>query len=99
MPAKKPEGYPFLSIANDFGVDYSTVLKVADELTRNGASDWGHFPPGVEPYVMVRLAAAVDEQRAVRDGRIDWQTGEPPVCGLCGQPRDECYLACTETYN
>lgn len=73
-----PQGYPFLAIAKKFNVDYSDVLKHADYLTfsRPGSKQgYPYFPYGSP--VDFAIADAIHEQTMVRDGYIDWQTGEP----------------------
>lgn len=72
----KPEGYPFMRIARQFGVDYGVVLKVAGDLKDTGRADWLDFPYGTDPAIMIEMAEATEVQRAIRDGEIDWQTGE-----------------------
>jgi hypothetical protein len=74
---RKPEGYPFFRIAKQYGVDYSVVLKAADELKNTGRTSAGpFFDLGIDPRIMLDLAEATDIQQAIRDGRIDWQTGD-----------------------
>lgn len=73
----KPESYPFLRIAKQYGLDYSAVLITADNLKRNGRAEYLH---GVQPAdalnAMIDIAHAVDTYKQICDGVIDWQTGE-----------------------
>lgn len=73
----KPESYPFLRIAKQYGVDYGTVLKVADDLKDAQRADWLDFPYGTDPAIMIEMAEATEVQRSIRNGDIDWQTGKP----------------------
>lgn len=66
-----------MRIARQFGVDYGVVLKVAGDLKDTGRADWQDFPYGTDPAIMIEMAEATEVQRAIREGRIDWQTGEP----------------------
>lgn len=77
----KPEGYPFLRIAKQFGLPYAGVLAAADECKRTGSitsfpgvRSWQHLTDAC-----VEVAAATRVQEDVRSGRIDWQTGERVV--------------------
>lgn len=73
----KPESYPFLRVAKQYGLDYSAVLITADNLKRNGRAEYLH---GVQPAdalnAMIDIAHAVDTYKQICDGVIDWQTGE-----------------------
>ena len=65
-----------MRIAKQYGVDYSVVLKVANDLKTTGRANWLDFPNGTDPLVMIEVAEATEVQHLIRTGKIDWQTGE-----------------------
>lgn len=69
----KPESYPFLRISREYGVDYSVVLSLADQLRLTQRAAW---EPAIPPDLLIDIGAATDVQEAIREGEIDWQTGE-----------------------
>ena len=76
----KPEAYPFLRIARQYGADYGDVLTLADSVRR--ADDAGHAflatTVAFVPFsVFADIARATEVQQSIRDGEIDWLTGEP----------------------
>lgn len=75
----KPETYPFLRIAKRFDVDYSDVLLAADFATHQARE-----LPGADgaiqnlpTAVLHEIGRAVGVQEQIRNGQIDWMTGEP----------------------
>lgn len=72
----KPEGYPFLRISKQYGLDYGAVLQVAGSLKDTGQADF-RLIPGAPVAALIDLAQATETQRLIREGKIDWQTGEP----------------------
>lgn len=70
----RPEAYPFLRISRQYGVPYENVLRAADDLKNFGRADFS----GIQhiEYV-IDIAHATEIQRMIRDGEIDWNTGEP----------------------
>jgi hypothetical protein len=91
----KPEGYPFLRISKQYGVDYGDVLQYADWMGQRRDKSLTYTKPAPEAYARVKaqaqdyaalsdaVMAAIAVQQAIRDGKIDWQTGEP-----CQYPED-----------
>lgn len=86
----KPESYPFLRIAKQYGVDYGDVLTVADMWRhpadrddRERAADKRLFlamcakPPVVIARLERELAFSNMVFADIQSGRIDWQTGAP----------------------
>lgn len=72
----KPEGYPFLAIAKRYGYPYAEVLAIADAFKSGRAPNL----PDVWRDRAIAIKAIYDAgliQQAIRDGKIDWQTGEP----------------------
>lgn len=91
----KPESYPFLRIAKQYGVPYSEVLIWADYIrsvgytTRNMHENFAYT---------AEVNAAILEFQAIQRGEIDWLTGEPRAdapliaigilefrCAICGK--------------
>lgn len=69
----KPESYPFLKIARNYGYDYGDVLMCAQAI-RDGQplpTIWDRRTIAVH-----RIDEAVGQQKAIRFGYIDWLTGE-----------------------
>jgi hypothetical protein len=83
--SNKPASYPFLAISKDYNLPYAVVLKAADDLRRGRMADARPILEcaGMSFEVLMEIAGATEEQRMVRDGEIDWQTGEPtaPLTG------------------
>lgn len=87
MPAPKPASYPFMAIANKFGVDYGLILAVADyNKPERGMSMLSRrlkdrleavLDPQQAVRCFVEIVNASIEQDQIRSGEIDWQTGEP----------------------
>lgn len=79
----KPESFPFLRIAKKYGYDYADVLAYADLLRKYGNS-YVRFPHEVaivSRWSRRAIAArevidAAQIQKHIRDGILDWQTGE-----------------------
>jgi hypothetical protein len=73
----KPASYPFLAIANKYGLDYGEVLRVAQCAKTRApfTKDLAHWV--TRAVAITAIGRATDEQQAIREGRIDWQTGEP----------------------
>lgn len=69
----KPEAYPFLRIARKHNVPYADVLQVADSLNRTRRAD---FRPNISAEIFLEIAIATEIQQAIRDGEINWLTGE-----------------------
>ena len=73
-PKMKPESYPFLRIANQYGMPYSEVLIWADYIrsvgytTKNMHENFAYT---------AEVNAAILEFQAIQRGEIDWLTGEP----------------------
>lgn len=74
----KPEGYPFLRISKQYGVDYSVVLKVADDLKNTGRANFADLVGG-SAECAIDIADATNTQQLIRNGVIDWQTGESVI--------------------
>ncbi|MBS3648885.1 hypothetical protein KEU06_09725 [Pseudaminobacter sp. 19-2017] len=87
----KPESYPFLRIAREFDADYGDVLTVAhiydarnwDRVRFGEMATTYHLESLHRIFIRDdwrliwnRLVDAMHTQREVREGRIDWQTGE-----------------------
>lgn len=85
---RKPESYPFFRIAKEFDIPYAEVLAYADVLRRNGTVFTKASPKDTDTVIRwinngrryeaaaAEIAAATDEQNAVRRGYINWKTGE-----------------------
>jgi hypothetical protein len=71
----KPDAYPFLKISRHYGLDYDHVLLMADRIRRTGYADFTGFRGG--PSAALEIVSASEEQRQIRAGEIDWNTGEP----------------------
>ena len=70
----KPEAFPFLRIAKRFNLDYGEVLETADWIKNGGhlaLSTW--IRTGEAPHELHEASAI---QQSIRDGEIDWITGE-----------------------
>lgn len=77
----KPESYPFLRIANKYNVDYGAVLIYADRggnleqfkrasaKLHNSCHEWN--------FLISEINRARSIQDRIKNGEIDWQTGEP----------------------
>ena len=74
--AIRPESYPFLSIASDFHLDYGAVLRAAHFMRHGGDLTIETEKLLDDGYVRARMEWALDEQLAVANGEIDWETGE-----------------------
>lgn len=83
----KPESYPFLRIAKQYGVEYADVLAVAQEFQCATTSARGILTasdnlnrwlslPDRDPFWRDFLNARA-EFLAIQRGDIDWLTGEP----------------------
>lgn len=83
----KPASYPFLAIARKYGLDYGDVLIYADIHKRpNLVSTYWVFQAidnvsAVEPdYAAAQaIVDANAEFAAIQAGKIDYETGEPPL--------------------
>ncbi len=73
----KPESYPFLRIARQYGVPYDDVLKIANcsRLMLGAGVIMDGAPIPIRVYDEV--VAATNVQERIRRGLIDWQTGAP----------------------
>lgn len=76
----KPEAYPFLRIAKEFGVDYGDVLIAADySLHSRHHHDTSRAVNALPIAALHEIGGAAIEQKRIRRGEIDWQTGENVV--------------------
>ena len=71
----KPESYPFLRIAKEYNLDYGEVLQTADWIKNGGKLSLGIWCRTGEASQALHEASQI--QQAIRDGKIDWMTGEP----------------------
>jgi len=74
--ATKPESYPFLRIAKRYGVDYGHVLEFADYVQYDIEFVSSGMWKSVKGWKLQVLRACVEFGR-IRNGHIDWLTGEP----------------------
>lgn len=74
----KPESYPYLRIAREFGVDYDTVLEHAANTMKGGIN---YIPREVSLADQANYVHDMREAHQtflrIRAGLIDWNTGEP----------------------
>lgn len=84
--SKKPESYPFLRIAKRYGVDYGDVLALADLNTPGFMQSLERIEQHPKSnYIISDIKLCRAYQASIRDGRIDWQTGEE-ICQDEGCP-------------
>lgn len=82
----KPASYPFLAIAKKHNVPYADVLAHADwQRSDNGNPQFPIFS-----QIDLDICAAGMEQQLIRNGTIDWQTGEPTPAVKMAQEISEC---------
>lgn len=84
-----PKSYPFLEIARKYDVPYGDVLLVADFWDpRNKMNANPHQEAAINRSYKIAgwseivgdICEAINEQKLIRDGVIDWRTGaERPV--------------------
>lgn len=99
----KPESYPFLRIAKQYGVDYGHVLAIASRDTiAKVYFDQAWWQLRHVPNISNDIGRAMDVQQAIRNGEIDWQTGKDtcdregtmPVFFSDGERRVPCVMEC-----
>lgn len=69
----KPESYPFLRIARQYGYDYGDVLNMVETVRRTGSMPIHWLPRAV---ACKEIYVAMDQFEDIQLGDIDWMTGD-----------------------